>query len=64
MGALKLIACLNAADMHAKAHADVPIYACAFAQMYVQGSVGFGLGYGLGLVYRSMLIGVQALADK
>lgn len=24
-------------------HADVPIYACAFAQMYVEGSVGFSL---------------------
>lgn len=34
--------------------------------MYVEGSVGFSLGceIGLGLVYRSTLIGVGALADK
>lgn len=47
-------------------HADAPIHACAFAQMYVQGSVGFSLEceIGLGLVHRSMLIGVQASVDK
>lgn len=51
---------------HTYTHVDVPIYACAFAQMYVQGSVGFSLGckIGLGLVYQSMLIGAQALVDK
>lgn len=34
--------------------------------MYVEGSVGFSLGWeiGFGLVYRSTLIGVGAFADK
>lgn len=37
---------------HAQIYRHVPIYACAFAQMYVEGSEGFSLEWeiGLGLV--------------
>lgn len=39
-------------DTRAQIHQHVPIYACAFAQMYVEGSEGFSLEFeiGLGLV--------------